>query len=145
MRKILNKLLICSLIIFCCILSSKGQNLKTDLGYLTQSDSSATKAINKGKKASVLKRFNPILLLMNGSLKGYQKVISPQFSANCLYELSCSRFSQAAIQEYGIVKGLALTADRLARCNRISASTINPYRVNEKGKVIDSPNMYKLD
>lgn len=146
MQKFLNKLLIvCSLFIFFCIFSCKGQSLKTDLGYLTQLDTSVTKTVIQGKKASVLKRYNPILLLLNGSLKGYQKVISPQFSANCLYELSCSRFSQAAIQEYGIVKGLALTADRLARCNRISASTINPYRVNEKGKVIDSPNMYKLD
>lgn len=95
-------------------------------------------------KPNVLKRTNPLSILLNGSLKIYQKVISPQFSANCLYELSCSRFSQSAIQEYGAIKGLALTADRLARCNRISATTINPFRINQQGKVIDSPPMYKI-
>lgn len=119
----------------------RSQSLKTDLTYLIQKDSSSKLSVQIQKP----KTFNPILLFLNGSLKVYQKVISPQFSANCLYELSCSRFSQSAIQEYGIVKGLALTADRLARCNRISGTTINPFRVNEQGKVIDSPKMYKIE
>ncbi len=144
MRKSLNKVSIhVILLAFCFLLvrEVKSQSLKTDLAYLIQNDSSAKFSVQKQKP----KTFNPILLFLNGSLKVYQKVISPQFSANCLYELSCSRFSQSAIQEYGIVKGLALTADRLARCNRISGTTINPFRVNEQGKVIDSPKMYKIE
>ena len=50
-----------------------------------------------------------------------------------------------ALKEYGMLKGIALTADRLARCNRISGTTINEYRVNNDGKVVDSPSMYKLN
>ena len=125
-----------------CGSSAEAQSLANDLAYLNQKDSlaslSETKAVSNRPK-----RYNPILLLLNGSLKVYQRVISPQFSATCLYELSCSRFSQAAIKEYGVVKGLALSADRLARCNRISATTINPFRVTQAGKVIDFPKMYK--
>lgn len=142
MRKYLNNL--CFLCFFLCSSVSLAQNTSTDLAYLVQKDSSATTTI-KAPKRSLLIRFNPLYLFLNGSLVVYQKVISPQFSANCLFELSCSRFSQAAIQEYGFLKGLALTADRLARCNRISATTINPFRVNQQGKVIDSPKMYKSD
>lgn len=121
--------------------AAKAQSLQADLNYLMHQDSSTKISVPKQKP----KTFNPIFLFLNGSLIVYQKVISPQFSANCLFELSCSRFSQSAIQEYGIIKGLALTADRLARCNRISGATINPFRVNEKGKVIDSPKMYKFE
>jgi putative component of membrane protein insertase Oxa1/YidC/SpoIIIJ protein YidD len=82
---------------------------------------------------------------LNGALTGYQKVISPQISADCLYELSCSRFSRAAIQEFGIVKGIALTADRLARCNRVAATSIELLRINaQTGRVVDVPTMYRV-
>ncbi len=130
---------------FCIIFSYEGksQSLSINLKYLHNRDSAIAVSATENKP-NVLKRTNPLSILLNGSLKIYQKVISPQFSANCLYELSCSRFSQSAIQEYGAIKGLALTADRLARCNRISATTINPFRINQQGKVIDSPPMYKI-
>lgn len=129
---------------FCIIFSYEGksQSLSMNLNYLHKRDSTIT-VITTESKPNILKISNPLSIIINGSLKMYQKVISPQFSANCLYELSCSRFSQSAIQEYGAIKGLALTADRLARCNRISATTINPFRINQQGKVIDSPKMYK--
>lgn len=120
--------------------SLKAQSLETDLQLLEKKEqaeqSQATLSVGK-------KGFHPISFVMNGTLTFYQKVISPQFSANCLYELSCSRFSREAIRMYGPLKGVALSADRLARCNRISGTTINPFRVNEQGKVIDSPQMYK--
>jgi len=136
-------------LVFGCLFSvgsffGQAQSLEKDLAYLSQKDSLAPLVKPNSGKKSVLKSFNPVLLLMNGSLKAYQRVISPQLSATCLYELSCSRFSQAAIKEYGPLKGVALSADRLARCNRISATTINPFRISRADKVIDFPKMYKL-
>lgn len=124
---------------------ASAQNRKHDLAYLAAIDSAQIERQPTKKPLRAIQKYNPIYWFFNGSLTVYQKVISPQFSANCLFELSCSRFSRAAIQEYGIVKGLALTADRLSRCNRISATTINPFRLNEAGKVIDTPSMYKHD
>lgn len=147
MLKYLDKYVRVILLLSLCMISSyggKSQSLEMDLSYLHKRDSINTASLTSSKP-NISKRTNPIAIILNGSLKMYQKVISPQFSANCLYELSCSRFSQSAIQEYGVIKGLALTADRLARCNRISATTINPFRVNQQGKVIDSPKMYKIE
>jgi uncharacterized protein len=83
--------------------------------------------------------------ILFGLLGFYKRNISQQISAECLYEISCSSFSQMALKEFGILKGIALTADRLARCNRISGTTINEYRINENGKVNDVPSMYKLN
>lgn len=93
----------------------------------------------------IKKESNLLDKVLFGSLNFYKKNISSQISAECLYEISCSTFSQMALKEYGMLKGIALTADRLARCNRISGTTINEYRVNNDGKVVDSPSMYKLN
>lgn len=69
-------------------------------------------------------KYNPISLFMASLMYSYQKIISPQISASCLYNPSCSAFSRQLISEYGLLKGSILTADRLMRCNRLAAYDI---------------------
>ncbi len=119
----------------------------SDLDLLAESGSAPTVKFGQpGKsKPKAFLRFNPVYWMLNGALTGYQKVISPQISAECLYELSCSRFSRAAIQEFGIFKGIALSADRISRCNRVAATSIEMIRISpQTGRVIDTPSMYRL-
>lgn len=47
----------------------------------------------------------------------YQKFVSSQDGPSCGFSPSCSRFGMAAIREFGIMRGVLLTADRLLRCN----------------------------
>ncbi|MBA3298928.1 MAG: membrane protein insertion efficiency factor YidD [Thermoleophilaceae bacterium] len=47
----------------------------------------------------------------------YQHVISPVIPQRCKYYPSCSQYSVASIRQYGILRGLVLTAWRLLRCN----------------------------
>ncbi len=120
----------------------------SDLELLAESGSAPTVKFGQSKKtkAKAFLRFNPAYWMLNGALTGYQKVISPQISAECLYELSCSRFSRAAIQEFGIFKGIALSADRISRCNRVAATSIEFIRISPlTGRVIDTPAMYRLN
>ena len=129
------------------LISGKIWSQVTDLELLAESGSAPTIKFGQTQKSkpTPLQRFNPAYWLLNGALTGYQKVISPQISADCLYELSCSRFSRAAIQEFGIVKGIALTADRLSRCNRVAATSIELLRINpQTGRVVDIPAMYRV-
>ncbi|MCX6453487.1 MAG: membrane protein insertion efficiency factor YidD [Actinobacteria bacterium] len=49
-------------------------------------------------------------------IKIYQTLISPLLGPRCKYYPSCSRYAADAVTEYGI-KGLAMTAWRLVRCN----------------------------
>jgi putative membrane protein insertion efficiency factor len=51
---------------------------------------------------------------------GYQKFGSPALEGHvrCRYSPTCSRYSVAAVQKYGLRKGLAMSADRLWRCRR---------------------------
>ncbi|MFN8346485.1 MAG: membrane protein insertion efficiency factor YidD [Spirosomataceae bacterium] len=119
----------------------------SDLELLAESGSAPAVAFGQTKKTKpkAFLRLNPAYWLLNGALTGYQKVISPQISADCLYELSCSRFSRGAIQEFGIFKGIALTADRISRCNRVAATSIELMRINpQTGRVIDVPAMYRV-
>jgi len=121
------------------------QNLEADFQLIGEVNLSELdlKKNDKGKtKKNILKKYNPFSLSLNGMLTLYQKVVSPQLSSGCLYETSCSRFSRKAIRQFGPIKGVFLTADRLSRCNRISATTIHPIRISKEGKVKDEPLFY---
>ncbi len=111
----------------------------------TDSSFSKTRQVNyvfKGKNAFV--KYNPVSLVFGGSLLFYQKVISPQLMQGCAFDPSCSGFSKECIKEFGIVKGVALSADRLTRCTRLSSIDFHPLLFNEQGKVNDLPSYYRL-
>jgi putative component of membrane protein insertase Oxa1/YidC/SpoIIIJ protein YidD len=140
---------ICLLVWFSCCFFIANTSIAQvpDLELLAESGSAPAVSFGQTKKAKpkAILRLNPAYWLLNGALTGYQKFISPQISADCLYELSCSRFSRSAIQEFGIFKGVALTADRISRCNRVAATSIELLRINpQTGRVIDVPAMYRV-
>jgi uncharacterized protein len=98
-----------------------------------------------GKSNNVIVRYNPISLLFSGLMYSYQKWISPQISSDCLYSPSCSEYSKLLFREYGFFKGMFTSADRLMRCDRISATTINPISVDDKdGKVHEEVSRYRI-
>jgi uncharacterized protein len=47
----------------------------------------------------------------------YQRAISPALPRRCKYHPTCSAYAVTAIRQYGILRGLVLTAWRLLRCN----------------------------
>jgi len=79
---------------------------------------------------------------MQSALTVYQRVISPQITAACIYETSCSRYGRQAIAQLGFVHGLLATADRLGRCNRVHYTETSPLRRNAQGRIIESPKDY---
>lgn len=88
-------------------------------------------------------KYNPITAVPGGLMYLYQKIISPQIFADCLYENSCSKFSVQVIRRYGLFKGISLSADRLSRCNQFAGEDINPVRINpETNRVIDNVEWY---
>jgi len=74
----------------------------------------------------------------------YKSTISQQIAAHCEFEPSCSTFSDAAIEQYGFLKGFFLTADRLSRCG-VSFSETPHYLINRNNaKIIDTPSQYSF-
>lgn len=55
--------------------------------------------------------------ILIGLLAGYRYCISPWLGNRCRFYPSCSTYSQQAIQELGILKGLVFTLWRLLRCH----------------------------
>jgi putative membrane protein insertion efficiency factor len=69
-------------------------------------------------------------LLSTGLIRIYQEFISTQDLPLCNFTPSCSRFGMAAIQNYGLLRGLLLTADRLLRDHGmiwIGQYKVHPY------------------
>jgi hypothetical protein len=50
-------------------------------------------------------------------LRGYRAAISPLYGDVCRYYPSCSRYTLEAVQEYGVIRGVALGAWRILRCH----------------------------
>ena len=145
MRKII---LIVFVFFNCCNLFSQ----KSDKDLLMEKSFSNAKFDYKRKVEYLFKgrnwlvKYNPVSLFFGGSMLLYQSTVSVQIGANCPYEVSCSAFSKACITKYGIVKGIALTADRLTRCTRLSAMDLD-YEIDLNSKthrIIDDPKSYKL-
>ncbi len=98
----------------------------------------------KSQNKSFMANYNPFSLLLKGSMWAYQNILSAQLSAPCPYEISCSNFAKASICEFGAIKGVAIAADRLMRCNRISLMDISPLDIDPVNHhIIDKPDKYR--
>jgi len=80
---------------------------------------------------SLLKKINPVNIIFGGALYVYQNVLSKHISADCLFTPSCSEFSKQAIKEYGLLKGIILSVDRVNRCNRIAGQDLKHYDIDK--------------
>lgn len=89
------------------------------------------------RKKKLLQKINPVYWIYRGGLRLYQTHVSPQLASNCIYETSCSRFSNELINHFGIVKGVFLSCDRITRCNRVTFVESSPLRRNSQGKIVE--------
>lgn len=100
------------------------------------------KASIEFRHKNFIARYNPFSLLALSSMYIYQQIVSPQLFRHCLYKLSCSNFSKAAITEFGLIKGVFLSADRLLRCNIGAIDDVPPEDFDIDGHTIDEPSKY---
>ena len=59
-------------------------------------------------------------------LRAYKKWISPMLGERCRFYPSCSEYTYEAIEKYGLLKGVALGAYRLLRCNPFCKGGYDP-------------------
>jgi uncharacterized protein len=50
-------------------------------------------------------------------IRFYQLLVSPLLGRRCKYHPSCSQYALDALEEFGLLRGAALAAWRLLRCN----------------------------
>ena len=65
------------------------------------------------------------------AITGYQRIISPLLhqllgqTNLCRYEVSCSEFAKAAIEQKGVIKGVKLSLMRLLSCQPLAKPYAN--------------------
>ncbi|MFN4083048.1 MAG: membrane protein insertion efficiency factor YidD [Bacteroidia bacterium] len=96
------------------------------------------------KAENKLQQHNPINLVFSGLMYFYQNVLSSQINAGCLYTPSCSEFGKCSIKQHGLLVGMFLTADRLNRCNRVTAIELTSNNPRHKGKIADDCSKYSF-
>lgn len=60
---------------------------------------------------------NPHARAIVGVLKAYKRFVSPLLPPACRFTPTCSAYAGEAVSRYGVRRGLALAARRLARCH----------------------------
>ena len=59
----------------------------------------------------------PAATLLTGAVRAYQLTLRPVIGAQCRFEPSCSHYAIEALAAHGALRGTALTARRVLRCN----------------------------
>lgn len=62
------------------------------------------------------------------TLRFYQRWISPLLPPSCRFYPTCSQYAYEAIERYGLLKGGAMAAWRLLRCNPFCKGGVDPVR-----------------
>ncbi len=65
----------------------------------------------------------------------YKRTLSPVTGRHCAYVPTCSMYSYDAIDKYGAIIGIALTVERLLRCNPFSKGGFDPVKENYRGRI----------
>lgn len=61
-----------------------------------------------------------VIALLSAPIRVYRLLLSPLMPRACRFTPSCSVYALEALDQHGPVKGLWLTARRLARCHPIT-------------------------
>lgn len=63
--------------------------------------------------------------LVARALTAYKRTLSPILPRSCRFSPTCSEYARLAVLEHGLVRGTALAAWRLLRCQPLSAGGID--------------------
>jgi putative membrane protein insertion efficiency factor len=68
----------------------------------------------------------PFRAVLIGGIRLYRATLSGWLGGQCRYSPSCSRYAEEAIRTHGALRGVALAAWRVLRCNPFGGSGVEP-------------------
>ena len=72
-------------------------------------------------------------------IRVYQRFVSPLFPPSCRFTPNCSRYTIQAIQKHGPLRGGAMGAWRILRCNPFSKGGYDPVEAQQLFKAVPGP------
>jgi len=64
--------------------------------------------------------------LLLGVIRLYQLTLSPWLGRGCRYEPTCSHYAAEAIERFGVLRGVWLSARRIGRCHPWGGAGYDP-------------------
>ena len=61
-----------------------------------------------------------------GTVRIYQRIVSPWLGQNCMFEPSCSQYFIGAVKKYGAIQGSLRGLWRIARCHPFHPGGYDP-------------------
>lgn len=74
-----------------------------------------------------------------GAVRVYQWTVRPIIGPHCRFWPSCSEYAVEALQRHGAVKGSAMAARRILRCNPWHAGGYDPVPGTDTLPLVDAP------
>ena len=69
---------------------------------------------------------SPAAAVLEGVVRGYQWTVRPLIGANCRFHPGCSDYAAEALRAHGALRGSALAARRVLRCNPWNEGGFDP-------------------
>ena len=67
-----------------------------------------------------------------GSIRVYQKLVSPNLGANCRYQPTCSSYAAEAVGRFGVWRGSWMALRRIGRCHPLKPGGYDPVPENRR-------------
>lgn len=67
-------------------------------------------------------------ILFIAIIRLYKYMISPLFPSSCRFTPSCSEYAIDAVTKYGALKGSAIAARRILKCNPFHEGGVDPVK-----------------
>jgi putative membrane protein insertion efficiency factor/ribonuclease P protein component len=85
----------------------------------------ATRMQEEGEEVAPASQPLPVYIAL-GIIRFYQRFISPGLPPSCRFEPTCSRYTYASIERFGLLRGSFLGAARICRCHPWHAGGYDP-------------------
>jgi putative membrane protein insertion efficiency factor len=133
MKNIVFTIVICGLLVFYSISSCYSlSDDKSELEFILSN--------NPMQDVPKIKQKHARIGILTGAIRFYQLFLSTQDIPVCNFTPTCSQFGIDSLRQFGAIRGILLTSDRLQRCNGMSAPY---YKIDYKsGKFIDPVQIY---
>ena len=76
----------------------------------------------------------PLARIALALIRLYQLLLSPFLGGACRFVPSCSEYAREAIHVHCVMRGVALSARRLARCHPLAEPGLDPVPTAEKSR-----------
>jgi putative component of membrane protein insertase Oxa1/YidC/SpoIIIJ protein YidD len=137
------------LLFFSLSLRGKAQDLMIEDKLLNsafqQCDYNKTpyRSVMKIKHKSFLQKINPVQYISAALMFSYQRFLSPQLQATCMYQTSCSEYTKLSVEQLGLFPGVMLGFYQFQSCFSKVNYDYPEYKIDHDHKIINQIGLEK--